>query len=233
MLRHVLGDAVFFDCIMEYATDQNFQYGLASTEDFRQVCEQISGLDLSAFFDQWIYDEYYPKYTYDYVQDGDYNTVLGILQTQGDNGWRDFFEMPVDVKFHFADGSDTTVVVQNDAVFQSFGFQFTKEVTSVTIDPDNWILKTAIWGDLDLSVEENSLSNDLLICPNPVQDRFRIENSSTAEIRAINIYDLLGRLIQAEKGNVSQVEVSQVNSGLLFVEIETDRGKVTKKIIKE
>ncbi len=233
MLRHVLGDAVFFESIEEYASDINYQYGLATTEDFRQVCEDISGVDLTSFFDQWIYDEYYPKYTYDYVQDGDFNTVLGILQTQENNGWRSVFEMPIDVTFEFADGTDTTVVVQNDTVFQTFGFEFTKEITAVTLDPDNWILKSAISGDLDLSVNEHTLANSMVIYPNPVKDFMNIENTSNTEIMSIKLYDVLGRLVLDKKGDVAVTDVSHLNSGVLFVEIATEQAVIKKKIIKQ
>jgi aminopeptidase N len=232
MLRHVLGDAVFFESIEEYASDIDFQYGLATTEDLKQVCEDISGKDLSSFFNQWIYDEYYPKYTYDYIQDGDFNTVLGILQTQENNGWRSVFEMPIDVKFEFSDGTDTTLVVQNDAVFQTFGFEFTKEISSVTIDPDKWILKNAISGDLNLSVDENILEKSLVIYPNPVKEFFTIYNSSNSNITSIKLYDVLGRMVLDKKGDVKQIEVSHLNGGVLFVEIETEKGIITKKIIK-
>jgi len=233
MLRHVLGDSVFFESIEEYASDINYQYGLATTEDLRQVCEDISGLDLTSFFDQWIYDEYYPKYTYDFIQDSNFNTVLGILQTQENNGWREVFEMPIDIKFEFSDGTDTTVVVQNDAVFQTFGFEFTKEITSVTIDPDDWILKNAIAGDLDLSIDENTLDNNIVIYPNPVNENLTIFNVSNINIKSIKLYDVLGRLVITENGDVDNLDVSQLDSGVLLVKFETDQGVVTRKIVKQ
>ena len=71
------------------------------------------------------------------------------------------------------------------------------------------------------------------IYPSPVQDLVRIENTSNTEITSIKLYDVLGRLVMTEKGDINQIDLSHLNSGLLFVEIETDKGVVTKKIIKE
>ncbi len=83
-----------------------------------------------------------------------------------------------------------------------------------------------------LSIDENEL-NIIQIYPNPVKDILTIENISNTEITSIMIYDLLGRLVLTEKENLNQVDVSHLNSGMLFVKIETDQGRVTKKIIKE
>ncbi|MCH7785783.1 MAG: T9SS type A sorting domain-containing protein [Bacteroidetes bacterium] len=83
-----------------------------------------------------------------------------------------------------------------------------------------------------LSIDENEL-NIIQIYPNPVKDILTIENISNTEITSIMIYDVLGRLVLTENGNVKQLDISQLNSGLLFVIIETDEGVVTKKIIKE
>ena len=41
---------------------QDMQYRSATTEDFRASVEAESGRNLSAFFQQWIYGEYYPRY---------------------------------------------------------------------------------------------------------------------------------------------------------------------------
>jgi aminopeptidase N len=62
MLRHVLGDAVFFNALQTYHT--TWGYKSAVTEDFRDVCESVSGRNLHPFFQQWIYGEYYPIYNW-------------------------------------------------------------------------------------------------------------------------------------------------------------------------
>ncbi len=53
-LRLQVGDAVFFDILSNYALE--FAYSNASTADFIALAEIISGQDLEAFFDAWIYD---------------------------------------------------------------------------------------------------------------------------------------------------------------------------------
>ncbi|HHN77767.1 MAG TPA: hypothetical protein ENK11_03700, partial [Phycisphaerales bacterium] len=55
MLRGIMGDAAFFQFLADYRAQ--FAYSAATTADFEQVAESSSGLDLTAFFDQWIYQD--------------------------------------------------------------------------------------------------------------------------------------------------------------------------------
>jgi aminopeptidase N len=53
MLRHEIGDELFWKTIRSYYAQ--YKNGNATTEDFQQVAEQISGKDLGVFFKQWLY----------------------------------------------------------------------------------------------------------------------------------------------------------------------------------
>jgi aminopeptidase N len=59
MLRGMMGDEAFFNGLRQYG--QLYRYGNASTEDFRAVMEDVSGLSLFTFFHQWIYEPGYPE----------------------------------------------------------------------------------------------------------------------------------------------------------------------------
>jgi aminopeptidase N len=53
-LRLTVGDEAFETILREFAG--RFAHGNANTEDFIQVAEEISGMDLEAFFAAWLYD---------------------------------------------------------------------------------------------------------------------------------------------------------------------------------
>lgn len=57
-LRLEVGDEVFFDILRTY-TDR-FRYGNASTADFIAVAEEVSGRNLSFFFNGWLYSDSVP-----------------------------------------------------------------------------------------------------------------------------------------------------------------------------
>ena len=75
-------------------------------------------------------------------------------------------------------------------------------------------------------------SNNVTLLPNPTQGLLFINNSNKMEISSVRVYDVTGKLVLSKKGNVGHVDVSHVNTGVLIVEIETENGTVTKKIMK-
>lgn len=52
-LRKKVGDEKFFQIMQEYY--KNFQFKIATTKDFIEVSEKVSGQNLDDFFDQWLY----------------------------------------------------------------------------------------------------------------------------------------------------------------------------------
>ena len=59
MLRHQLGDSVFWKSIQSYYS--TYAGKNADTKDLQQVFEKISGKNLSTFFQQWLYTSGIPK----------------------------------------------------------------------------------------------------------------------------------------------------------------------------
>ncbi len=140
MLRGVLGDSLFFLGLKNYASDPKFMYGHATTEDFIHICEETSHQELKWFFDQWIYGEYYPYYSYSWKMkevEGLYQIQLGIDQIQENGG---LYKMPIDVKVT-TDTSDTVIVVWDSLATQIFEIFIDAKPLDVELDPSDWILK--------------------------------------------------------------------------------------------
>ncbi|MBK8231604.1 MAG: hypothetical protein IPK72_13695 [Candidatus Eisenbacteria bacterium] len=137
MLRHVTGDAAFFDILETYRT-QYFGRS-ADTAEFQAGAESVSGLDLDAFFTQWIYGEGAPVYSYSWSATPagpGYDIALHIDQIQSGQT----FTMPLDIQITTASGSETQVV-QNSLAAQDFVLHTTEEPTAVALDPKQWVLR--------------------------------------------------------------------------------------------
>jgi hypothetical protein len=136
MLRHVVGDDVFYQILAAYRSQ--FQGGAATTEDFRAVAEAVSGRDLYWFFKEWIYDPYVPTYRYAWRQhllDGARYVELYVRQF----GWH-CITMPIDI-VTTAGGVPTTHVVWNDALVEHLLFPVSGAVVDdLAFDPAPWIL---------------------------------------------------------------------------------------------
>lgn len=140
MLRHVVGDDVFFQILRQYYYE--YKFSTITTEQFRDFCEQISGKNLDAFFQQWIYGSGAPFYRYMWNSepsaDGkgfDVNVALKQAQTTGT-----IFQMPIDVTIVTASG-ERTMVVENTQVSQFFTLHVDEKPVDIILDRDNWILK--------------------------------------------------------------------------------------------
>ena len=74
------------------------------------------------------------------------------------------------------------------------------------------------------------------IYPNPVQDKLYIETQTLTQTLTIEIYDVYGRRQDTEtpshQGNLS-VDVSNLNSGIYFIQIKTEEGNIVKRFVKE
>ena len=72
------------------------------------------------------------------------------------------------------------------------------------------------------------------IYPNPVNDRLYIE--AETEIEEVAVYDIYGRHQVTEtpshQGNLS-IDLSDLKSGIYFVKINTEKGNIVKRIIKD
>jgi hypothetical protein len=134
MLRGVLGDVDFFAGLELYHS--TYGYSTATTEQFRHVMETASGQDLDAFFQQWIYGEYFPVYRYEWTPvEGGVDVVVEQVQTN-----TGLFTMPIDVRVETTTGT-FDFVVQNSLALENYELSVTGDVQDVILDPDRWILR--------------------------------------------------------------------------------------------
>jgi len=75
-------------------------------------------------------------------------------------------------------------------------------------------------------------SGKIVIYPNPAKNELRIE-SNGLEITKLEIVDLSGKTIYQFNNLRNQINVSALSKGIYFVKIETEKGVITQKFIKE
>jgi len=81
-----------------------------------------------------------------------------------------------------------------------------------------------------LSVEESTITQFDLF-PNPAKDFLNIQLQQGVVLENINIYNNLGQFIQSSKESI--MDTSGLRSGLYFVEVITNTGKASQKLIIE
>ncbi len=144
MLRKVMGDAAFFGALQDYTALRG--YGNATTAQFQAVCEARYGSSLSFFFTPWLTLTGKPSLTLGTSQ---YRTQENELFLTGVRSITSAYRMPVDLRANLSNGGNVIVTIWFDGAspLQPFTASLGTQpagvtVTSVTVDPNSWLLDT-------------------------------------------------------------------------------------------
>lgn len=238
MLRNVVGDSLFFETMYQYANDTvNFKYQSATIGDFMDKVNEVTGMDMDYFFNEWLFTPNHPAYfnTYDIIDlGGQWEVKFNIKQTQTNTG---FFTMPVELKVKFNEG-DTLITIMNDANDQNFSFLFDKRPVQVLFDPSNKIvLKTA---SLIIATENNEVpSATLKVLENPSNGVCNLEyisdKAGTAELTVLTsqgVPVLKKMVVPVSAGvNVIPLNLKESESGMYIVNLITNGRQFSEKLM--
>lgn len=160
MLRATLGDTKFFQALKNYQIDPLLMQGNGLTADVKRNMESASGLNLTTFFNNWMYNTGYAKYSGITGSVCEWNNtsnnlVLKLVQKTQSSGIT-HFDMPVVVRIQGSAPAtmDTTVIVydqggilfyDNNGVLTSTGsnlinFKLSFTPVTITFDPFSQLL---------------------------------------------------------------------------------------------
>ncbi len=245
MLRGVLGDSLFFKGMKAYITDPELAYDVATTEDFQEIMENESGVDLNYFFQEWIYGENYPKYSYNWFGEinVDNSSTVNVTISQRTNSNPTFFTMPIQLKISTSQG-DTLVTVFNDQQEQSFLIPVNGIPNSVELDPNNLIMKDI---ESAVQVDENGVSvNSYKLeqnYPNPFNPSTVINYYIPEQTNVIlKIYDVLGNELATLVNEIQQAGhhnytlnftdvLPGISSGVYIYTLETPNYRESRKMM--
>jgi len=236
MLRHVVGDATFFEILRSYGSDLRYKYKTATTEQFRAVCETVSGLDLEAFFNQWIYNAYYPYYGLYFYQNGD-SARLSISQHQTGTV---IFDMPIDINVFCVD-TNYMLTLQNNSQLQHYSFQLPtgQDLQNIIIDPNGWILKEVTYLNTEKDLQNPDAFQLLPPYPNPFNNQISINIVLPHPgFLDVGVYDLRGNWVatlENRQTHERQIRLSwhadNVSSGVYILRTRFEDQVRTRKIL--
>ncbi len=113
--------------------------------------------------------------------------------------------------------------------FRSFGFPESKDTTQVYRKRGNIAVGTPYI--FTVGVKENgSLDRQIITYPNPVKDIVEIQTDLKVD-RAL-LYAVTGKLLR-DVSNTKRIDIGHLNSGAYILKVITEKGVVTKKVLKE
>ena len=137
-----------------------------------------------------------------------------------------------DIVIDFDDAQTGFAVSQNGGAFLS-GNHARITASRIYINTGyNWFFSTSLsTNDIDI------VSSEVALFPNPTNDFITINNPNSIKLDNVTIYDVNGRLINSKRLNSNnsshELDITQFASGMYLFVIESDKGQIIKRIIKD
>ena len=136
MLRGVLGTKIFWKGIKNYYL--KYKDLNASTADFKKVMEEVSGKNLTTFFNQWLYQPGVLKLEGEWYYDkGKTELVLEIKQVQDG---KILVEMPIEIGINYEVNKQKIQKIQLAGAYSEHRIKLENEPINIYLDPNSWVL---------------------------------------------------------------------------------------------
>lgn len=228
MLRKKLGDAIFFQGLKNYLADSNLAYAYAKTPDLIGHMETASGEDLTAFFNDWVYNQGYPSYMLTWYQPQTNQLKITISQSHASVS---YFEAPIPIRIHGTGGEILDLILNNTFNGEEFTETINFQVSQIEIDPDVHLISKN--NNTVLGVKNEILSSKFTIYPNPVSAYLKIHKPNDVFIETISVFNALGQIEHKLLQPSENINVSSLSSGIYFMKIKTDNGIAYKSFLKQ
>ncbi len=135
MLRLKVGDQAFWQILQTYF--QTFHNSNVVTNDFKNIAEQVSGLDLEQFFQQWIFQPGLPSLKYAFFNDEE-NGHFKIVSKTISNCDTDFYlDFPISI--NTSAEQDSFLIQTNPDDWNLYENSYSGSFNSFDVDPHNWV----------------------------------------------------------------------------------------------
>ena len=227
MLRWKIGDEHFFQGLRNYLADPLLAFGYAVTDDLKFHLEATSGMDLTEFLNDWLYNQGFPTYAVSVSNSANNQAIITINQTQS-NSSVSFFEMPVEIRLYGSGNQVFDVVLEHTSNGQQFTVDVPFVVTDVDFDPNRHIISRNNNATLGLTTLD--LANVIQLIPNPSSSILKIDYPQNITMENIQVYSNLGQLVLESQNPL--LNVSSLSNGIYYITISTSEGSFHKKFIK-
>lgn len=221
MLRQQLGDSIFFEALKTYLDRHRF--GNAITEDFQKACEDVSGIQLQWFFDQWVKRKGWPRIQIDTassINAGIRSMRLKITQVQAQD-YGIYEQVPLQIGFRLPDnsfeyrtiafsGPETIVIIDSLPEFRSMNVNQGNMFRS--------LVQVARVTNIESAVDY--ISEALYVYPNPGSSVLTIEYPLPAHGDCtLSMHDMQG--IEVKQWHIPQGNSMHALTGLLQIDVSS------------
>jgi hypothetical protein len=221
MLRYLLNDDTkFYRALRTYQS--TYRGSTAHTADLQRIFEAEAGRPLGYFFQQWFRGLGYPSFNGRWNQVGN-AVVLRVNETASEPTLTPFFETDVDYRLTFTNGTTQLVRLHQSQATQTFQFTATGTVSSIAVDPNQWILDIPVAApvrdnSLALAVRATASAPLLTLYPNPCHDQLQLTSLPGSHVTA-EVLDATGRLVMRQALQTPQLDTHALAPGLYYLRL--------------
>jgi len=141
MLRAQIGDDAFFQGLNKYLTDH--KYTAVEVDELRMAFEDVTGIDLNWFFDQWYHEAGHPELKLEYGYDETAQEIIvNVTQEQDPENSPPIFQLPVTIAAYDADGKASFFDVTLNKREQKLRLVYDRNPALVVFDQHDKLLYT-------------------------------------------------------------------------------------------
>jgi aminopeptidase N len=229
MIRFELqDDELFFDILQEFQI--RYADSTATGLDFKEVVEDLSGMDFTDFFDQWYFGEGYPTYSIVWNQVGN-ELNMNVTQTASYPSVTPVFKMLMEYRVATTE-VDTIIRLYQDANFNQFTVTLPGQVGAIMVDPDNWVLNKT--GSISVGIEETQNPLYFTLGPNPATELLTLYMANTIDEIQIGVYDLAGKtmLQTRDAGSNISLNISALPKGSYLLRLFDGEHHYSRRFVK-
>jgi aminopeptidase N len=217
MIRYLCADDnTWLNLLATYR--DSFAYKDASSDDLNRIMNQVLGGNYDWFFNEWVYDLYYPIYDIVWVkiyESPNWRLILDITQTQPMGPA--VFHMPLPIGVDFSSG-DTILTLDINQSPQHFEYVLAQEPMDVIVDPETWVIQK---NTVTQGIAEYVVQNILIENINSIGRTIELKLTQPDLIR---IFDITGRKVY--ETHAEEVKYQPSSAGIYHVIIGDKKKRV-------
>jgi aminopeptidase N len=230
MLRKKMGDDNFYQGLRNFLAHPDLAFNYAKTSDFIPIMEAASGLDLTEFFNDWLFNQGYPSFTVQWNQPNSNQIQINLSQTTSHSSV-DFFETDVTLQLLGSQGEVQEITLSHTGQNQEFIESINFDVVSVIFDPNADIISRN--NLVTLGVEELDEANSIQISPNPVTNNLTVTKPELIEVLGYTIYNSIGqKVIQSARFN-HIIDLENLGTGFYVIQFQLLDKLINKTLLKK
>jgi len=229
MLRKSIGDAAFFEALRSFLESPELRNSFASTIDLKDIIRQFTPFDIDAFFDDWIYNQGFPRYIISWFHLGEM-LHLTVDQTTSHSSV-EFYTHPIPLTIRRILG-DTIIWIKPEKDQRVFILNTGSDVYEVIPDASGDFI-----GKYETKrILGKSKPSDMVVYPNPSSEgfiaiRFADDDFLPSDIKLTDVTGKKLPFVLHSDKNVIQLKLSrEVSAGIYFLQIRFKEGILTEKI---